>query len=68
MDQKPSSQSTPTSQSIQDDVLHSTGHTQLSQEEIAKAVAHHNRHHPKDKVETSGKSGGKSPGGTKKGR
>jgi hypothetical protein len=68
MDQKPSSQSTPTSESIKDDVLHSTGHTHLSQEEIAKAVEHHNRHHPKNKVEMSGKSGGKSPGGAKKGK
>jgi hypothetical protein len=70
MDQKPTaSQSTPTSQSIKDDVLHSTGHSQLSAEEIAKAIAHHNRHHPRSKVEMSGKSGaGKSPGGAKKGK
>jgi replication initiation and membrane attachment protein DnaB len=61
MDQKP------TSQSIQNDVLHSTGHSKLSQEEIAKAIAHHNKNHPKEKLEMSGKSGaGKSPGGSKK--
>ena len=67
MDQKSTGQSTPTDQSIKDDVLHSTGHTQLSQEEIAKAVAHHNKHHPKGKMEMSGKSGlGKGPGGGKK--
>jgi hypothetical protein len=48
MDQK---QSAP---SIQDDVLHSTGHSKLTPEEIAKAVEHHNRHHPKEKLETAG--------------
>jgi hypothetical protein len=62
MDQKPTGQSMPTSQSIQDDVLHSTGHTQLTQEEIAKAIAHHDKHHAKDKMDTPSKSGaGKSP-------
>ena len=38
--------------SIKDDVLHLGSATKLSDEEIAKAVAHHNRHHgdsnPKD--------------------
>ena len=34
--------------SIEDDVLH-LGGTKLSAEEIAKAVAHHNRHHGGDK-------------------
>jgi len=34
--------------SIQDDVLH-LGGSKLSAEEIAKAVAHHNRHHGGDK-------------------
>jgi hypothetical protein len=34
---------------IQDDVLHLGTGTQLSAEEIAKAVAHHNRHHGGDK-------------------
>jgi hypothetical protein len=28
------------------DVLHSEGHSRLSQEEIAKAVARHKREHP----------------------
>ena len=51
MDQKP------TSESIKDDVLHSEGHSTLTQEEIAKAVAHHNKHHPKGKMEMSAKSG-----------
>lgn len=30
---------------IKADVLHSQGHTQLSSEDIAKAVARHNREH-----------------------
>lgn len=69
MDQKPTSQSMPSDQSIKDDVLRSTGHSQLTQEEIAKAIAHHNRHHPKDTMDMSAKKGaGKSPGGAKKGK
>jgi hypothetical protein len=32
---------------IKNDVLHSDDHSRLTPEEIAKAVAHHNRHHPK---------------------
>lgn len=62
MDQK---QSAP---SIQDDVLHSTDHSKLSQEEIAKAIAHHNRHHPKDKPEMSGKAAAVKGSGSKKGK
>jgi hypothetical protein len=30
---------------IKDDVLHSDAHSKLTPEEIAKAVAHHNKHH-----------------------
>jgi hypothetical protein len=30
---------------IKNDVLHSEDHSKLTPEEIAKAVAHHNRHH-----------------------
>jgi hypothetical protein len=38
------------------DVLHSDHHSKLSAEEIAKAVARHNRHHPGNKtVAASGK-------------
>jgi hypothetical protein len=38
------------------DVLHSDHHSKLSAEEIAKAVARHNRHHPGNKtVASSGK-------------
>jgi hypothetical protein len=32
------------------DVLHSSDHSKLSAEEIAKAVARHNRHHPGNKT------------------
>jgi hypothetical protein len=32
------------------DVLHSDHHSKLSPEEIAKAVARHNRHHPGNKA------------------
>ena len=35
--------------SVSDDVLHIPSTSKLSPEEIAKAVAHHNKHH-KDKV------------------
>ena len=71
MDQKPTDQAKgqATDQAIKDDVLHPTEHNQLSQEEIEKAIAHHNKHHPKDKTQMSEKSGaGKSPGGAKKGK
>ncbi len=34
--------------SIQDDVLHLGSETKLSPEEIAKALAHHNKHHHGD--------------------
>jgi threonine aldolase len=38
------------------DVLHSSNHSKLSPEEIAKAMARHNRHHPGTKTAvTSGK-------------
>jgi hypothetical protein len=33
---------------IQDDVLHLGSETKLSPEEIAKALAHHNKHHHGD--------------------
>lgn len=62
MDQK---QSAP---SIQDDVLHPTEHSKLTQEEIAKAVAHHNRHHPQQKVDASAKPGTSKNPGSKKGK
>jgi hypothetical protein len=36
---------------IASDVLHSENHSRLTPEEIAKAVAHHNRHHKGDHKE-----------------
>jgi hypothetical protein len=44
------------------DVLHSENHSKLSTEEIAKALARHNKHHPKAGTEASSekpKKGGK---------
>jgi hypothetical protein len=35
--------------SISDDVLHIPNTSKLTPEEISKAVAHHNKHHSKDK-------------------
>ena len=40
--------------SIEDDVLHLGSATKLSAEDIAKAVAHHNRHHGGDKPQDAG--------------
>ena len=41
---------------VSSDVLHSNKHSTLSVEEIEKAVARHNRHHPGTKTAaTSGK-------------
>ena len=37
---------TATSTAAETDVLHSDNQTKLSAAEIAKAVAHHNHHHP----------------------
>ena len=36
------------SSSVNDDVLHLGSPTRLSAEEIAKAIAHHNKHHSGD--------------------
>jgi hypothetical protein len=47
---------TETKTNVSSDVLHSTNQSKLSAEEIAKAVARHNRHHPGTKTAaTSGK-------------
>lgn len=52
----------PTAKSIEDDVLHFENNSRLTPEEIAKAVAHHNKNHPEGgKQEAPGK-----PGKTKK--
>jgi len=37
----------------QTDVLHSEKHSKLSAEEVAKAVARHNKHHPAAKAENA---------------
>ena len=42
------------------DVLHNDKHSRLSDEEIAKAVARHNKHHPSTKVENAGAKPNKS--------
>jgi hypothetical protein len=39
---------TKTDPSIANDVLHNPDHSKLTQEEIAKAIAHHNKHHKED--------------------
>jgi hypothetical protein len=43
---------------IKNDVLHSDNHSRLTPEEIAKAVAHHNRHHKGDNKENAPKKSG----------
>jgi hypothetical protein len=48
---------------VSSDVLHSSNHSTLSAEEIAKAVARHNRHHPGSK--TAATSGKPQTGATK---
>jgi hypothetical protein len=35
------------------EVLHSENHTKLTAEEVAKAVAHHNKHHSAAKAENA---------------
>ena len=52
--------------SIANDVLHSDNHSKLTPEEIAKAVAHHQKHHPEENQQNSGTGGqGKKPGAGK---
>jgi hypothetical protein len=43
-----------TNAATQDEILHSGPDTKLSDEEIAKAVAHHNRHHAGNKPQDAG--------------
>jgi hypothetical protein len=47
------------SSSIGNDVLHNDSHSKLSPEEIAKALAHHNRHHGGGAQNVSVKPAGK---------
>jgi len=55
--------------SIANDVLHNPEHSRLSPEEIAKAVAHHKRHHSSEReAQQSAKppQGKKQPGARSK--
>ncbi len=57
---------TKTDPSIENDVLH-LGKSQLTAEEIAKAVAHHNRHHSGDQPQqAAAKAGGNKKGKSSK--
>ena len=47
------------------DVLHIPAQTRLTEEEVAKAVAHHNRHHPRDQRTDQPKAMPKSVPGKK---
>jgi hypothetical protein len=48
-----------TNASVANDVLQSDHHVQMSDEEIAKAKAHHDKRHGSDPQKDSGKSGAK---------
>jgi hypothetical protein len=49
----------PSKSAIENDVLHFENHSKLTAEQIAKAVAHHNKHHSgEQKMEAPSKSGG----------
>jgi hypothetical protein len=50
--------------SVSSDVLHFANQTKLTPEEIAKAVAHHKRHHP-DSPQKGMQAGGKKQPGMK---
>ncbi len=56
--------------SVTDDVLHLGSPTKLSDEDIAKAVAHHNRHHGGDKTQDAAAqaASGKKPQARKPGK
>lgn len=57
-----------TSSSITNDVLHNPEHSKLTSEEIAKAVAHHKKHHPEGKQQNPApkQDAGKKQGGKTK--
>ena len=56
--------------SVSDDVLHLGSPTKLSDEAIAKALAHHNRHHGGDKTQDAAAQAatGKKPQARKPGK
>ena len=49
----------PTDEAIKKDVLQSHEHTQLSSEEVAKAIARHKREHPQKSAPQPPKKSGK---------
>ena len=49
----------PTDEAIKKDVLQSHEHTQLSSEEVAKAIARHKREHPQKAAPQPAKKSGK---------
>ena len=52
--------------SIANDVLHSDNHSKLTPQEIAKAVAHHQKHHPEERQQNPAKGGqGKKQGASR---
>jgi hypothetical protein len=57
---------TSSSTSVSADVLHAASHSTLSAEEIAKAVAHHNRHHHGQEETANPSAGKKSKNGKSK--
>jgi hypothetical protein len=58
-------EATKSDSAIQNDVLHLGSESKLSAEAIAKAVAHHNRHHSGDQPQ---QAAAKLAGGNKKGK
>ena len=47
--------------SIESDVLHNENHSKLTSEEIAKAIAHHKKHHHDEQpAQAPGKAGKKA--------
>lgn len=63
-------ETTKSDSSITKDVLHLGSPSHLSPEEIAKAVAHHKRHHSGDQPEKAAAkaAGGNKPAGCKPGK
>jgi len=63
-------ETTGSSTSVKDDVLHLGSATKLSDEEIAKAVAHHNRHHGgnKEQAGAAQAASGRKPQARKPGK
>lgn len=59
---------TQSSSSIANDVLHNPEHSKLTSEEIAKAVAHHKKHHPEGAAQNPApkQGAGKKQGGKPK--